>query len=693
MATKTPKPFRKPLKEKRYQKKIAKRIFLENDRRFLDEITTTDPEGRIVLARELTDKEKSRVKKLVKQAKKNKGAVQRGKLVLLLVAVTAAVLFNVLFRNVIAERTTERLLERVFEASAEVSGMQFRPLAGSVGFDALVVADAEAPMTNLVELGNGRFAIDLWQAFQGKIVIDDMTVSGLAFGTPREASGALPTGDTTPGPEEERTPLLSADSLGLPDTLDAERFLQENLELLETPDAAEAYAENSRQFVERSQEQLAQIQAQTSSTFAELEQFSQTDFTTVDTLEEALRLYQRSVSLLDETTSAVESVQNQVQQTRNGVDSLISQAQAIPATAADDYERLVALVPDIETDGPAFLRGLIDPIARDALGAWYGRIMTGYDYFQRVSALREPDDQVRNRRGTLINFSTVEYPLFLLNQAYFSSTGTTSIEASVLQVSSDQNLNDAPTTVDYRMANGGSETVIGAVVDLRDDVEISLALNFSTTNAPVEISEVFSAIGFDRFTGSASLSGAFSTGSTTRGSAEIQIADPGFSGSSAPSRVGAFVESAVVSAGTVELMIEFTVDENGAVSLAGTNTNLDEAFGEALQQEIDATVEAFRERLDEELRVYLAGDLSEVSEQVDALTGIDGTAESLLDGALGSRQLAQSLVDQANEQVERIRSQIEAETQQAADEALAPIRERAEEEAENIRDRLPLPGF
>jgi vacuolar-type H+-ATPase subunit H len=351
------------------------------------------------------------------------------------------------------------------------------------------------------------------------------------------------------------------------------------------------------------------------------------------------------------------------------------------------------LVPDIETDGPAFLRSIVEPIVRDSIGSWYDRIVTGYSYFERIQNLRSADEPTSQRTGTVINYSTVEYPLFLLEEGFFSSSGATQTEANIQQVSSDQDVSNAPTIINYLRNEKDSETTIGAVIDLREDAEVALSLNFSTEDVPLEVADILEPIGFQSFSGNAAITGSFVRGSQTEGSAAIEIADPQFVSIGGGSRVGTFVESAIRNAGEIRITLRFNADENGNISIADSQTNLDEAFGGALQTEIDATVAAFRERVEQELSAYLAGDLSQVSEQLDAITGVEGSASSLLADAQARQELAGSVVNRANERVSEIRNQVESQATDAANEAADSVRERAQEEAESIRDRLPLPGF
>ena len=77
-------------------------------------------------------------------------------------------------------------------AKVDVGSLRSRWLRGTIEVRRVAVADADKPMTNVVELSRAAFALDVGAALRGKAVIREAALEGLRFGTPRATSGALP---------------------------------------------------------------------------------------------------------------------------------------------------------------------------------------------------------------------------------------------------------------------------------------------------------------------------------------------------------------------------------------------------------------------------------------------------------------------------------------------------------------------
>lgn len=311
-----PKPFRKPMTAAKFDKRIGKRIYLDTDRAFLSEITVTDGEGNIRLARDLLPDELKRVKKLIKEARKNRGAVRKGKLIILAVVAGAIAVFSLAFRDRLAERTGERLLESVFDAKSELSGVSFRPFRGVVAFDSLTIADSRSPMTNLLEMGRGNLAIRVWPLFSGHFIIDDLTVSDLAFGSPRDSSGEIAVTDSQGEMEDGqdasssiKTDTFSLADLGLPDTLDATAFVADQMETLSTPGLVEALAIDAEGFAVKWRNEVESATAEVGQISDQVAALAKTDFAAIRSVDDGLRLYAQAESLRETAETLTGRVQ------------------------------------------------------------------------------------------------------------------------------------------------------------------------------------------------------------------------------------------------------------------------------------------------------------------------------------------------------------------------------------------------
>ncbi|WP_196139680.1 TIGR03545 family protein [Aliikangiella sp. G2MR2-5] len=82
----------------------------------------------------------------------------------------------------------------VLGARVEIASVDLALFPLSVSIKGLQAADPEEPMTNIFESEEVKFAIDSSALLWKKVVIDELTLTGLKTGTQRETSGALPGG-------------------------------------------------------------------------------------------------------------------------------------------------------------------------------------------------------------------------------------------------------------------------------------------------------------------------------------------------------------------------------------------------------------------------------------------------------------------------------------------------------------------
>jgi len=89
--------------------------------------------------------------------------------------------------------------ESVFGARVDIDSVRVKVGKSALEIRGLAVADKSAPMSNLFELKEAAFDFQSLPLLEKKVIIDEASVAGLRFGTPRKTSGALPFVDEKPG--------------------------------------------------------------------------------------------------------------------------------------------------------------------------------------------------------------------------------------------------------------------------------------------------------------------------------------------------------------------------------------------------------------------------------------------------------------------------------------------------------------
>ena len=721
----SPRPFNKPLAPAKYTKKLRDRIYLETDRSFLDSITTTDDAGFVVLSRTLEASETKRLKKLVTEARKNQGAVRTGKLIVLVSLVTAVVVFNVIFRNRLVEQGAEALLSRIFAAEADFDGIDFRPISGELSFQSLTVADRNRPMTNLFELGTGRLAVDTWQLLAGKVIVEEVTVAGLEIGTARERSGArspavdhgadAAAGSDLPDASGRALDDLSFASLGLPDSLDAKEFVNEQLGRLQTPQRIDALSSAGAGYAEQWREEIVSLAAAGTSSATQLRDLAATDFRSVRTVDEALRLVEETNRLVDDASGYARTVRTAANTATAEARVIIDDATLLPALVDSDYRLVRSLIPDVRADGRDFLVGLVEPYLREHLGSWYDRILTAYAYLGALRSGTDPDESVRaRRRGTRIDYATVEYPAFRIDRAFASAEGARSRELILEAVSSAPDITGLPTRVTYRDRDAGESLSVGAVIDRRSDAEVTLSLNFQAEGRPVSISRGLSALDLESFAARADITVAMVrlADESTSGTVHLRTAAIVLSGAPESGSIGELVRDLLSGPDPLVASFAYAVAPDGTVTMGNGSTNLDDRISGLVQERIDATIAAFRLRVEAELDALLEPRLAALNESLAGVVDVQGAADELLAlatdreaaaAALQQRALAAvdslrgALEDEARARLDAVRAEAEAAAKEAAreqtDRATGQAEDAIRDQVEGVRDRLRLPGF
>ena len=103
----------------------------------------------------------------------------------------AVALLLILFLDTWVKWGLENSLEAVFGAKVEIAFVDVRLRESALRLKGVRIADRSAPMTNLVELGEAVFDGRALPLLEKKFVVEDASLTGLRFGTPRKTSGAL----------------------------------------------------------------------------------------------------------------------------------------------------------------------------------------------------------------------------------------------------------------------------------------------------------------------------------------------------------------------------------------------------------------------------------------------------------------------------------------------------------------------
>ena len=108
------------------------------------------------------------------------------------IIVAAMIAVTVLFLDTFIRKALVAGGEKAFGAKVEIAGVKTRLRNMSVSISGVAVADKDNEWRNVFEAESLRFSMEPLPLLSKKVIIDEMSVAGIRWGTQRATSGALP---------------------------------------------------------------------------------------------------------------------------------------------------------------------------------------------------------------------------------------------------------------------------------------------------------------------------------------------------------------------------------------------------------------------------------------------------------------------------------------------------------------------
>jgi len=146
-------------------------------------------------------------------------------------------IFWLIFIDGIVKRTIESYGTRAVGAKVDLADADLKLFPLGLTLEGLAVTNPDKPMENIVEISRTALLLDPLQLLRRKVIVDEMSLTGIRINTPRKTSGAV----KTPKPKESQqasrkssTDFCGSISLPAIDSLDIQKILAgEKLESLE----------------------------------------------------------------------------------------------------------------------------------------------------------------------------------------------------------------------------------------------------------------------------------------------------------------------------------------------------------------------------------------------------------------------------------------------------------------------------
>ncbi len=695
MAKKLPKILRKEYTEKKYRKRLLSRVHTEKGRKLLAEHFAQEDDGvyRPAPAAGAPETDEARTKelaRLAKEIKKNRSAVRKGRVIVVLVVLGSIVAFNLLFKNMLLERGAELGLEAAFRARAEVDNLRFSALDGSLTIDSIRVADRDAPMENLFELGPIAFRMLPVELLKGNVVIEEVSGEALQFGTPRATSGALPrfadpeTADAPAGGAgiDAGSGLLSGGALDLPDPREVVTSYINQSESLAAVEVLRDEAQEARRRWETRVEELTQSAERGA---AEAEALRGIDPGEIDSVEEA----RGALETVDRARGTIRGLTEEIQAAAGAAGQDLSALQGVDSTLRSaveaDVDDLLGRLPGFEGGIEGLVMGLIQGYLEERLGALYAQGERGLAIYRRLQSDEEREPRGIGRRGTVVSFPSATFPRFYLGIARASvgnpEEGTFG-EGSVQYISSDPDLVPQAPRVAYGDSRHGRrldvEAVLPAVQEGNELAEVSVSVSGADTRLPGDLSQGV----FDSLSAKSDTAIRLRLGRGGRGSGSIDLLLRGTNlGGEAPDDpIRRALYDGIAGAESVSFAGEFAVADGRIVALSGSS-NLAQILSDSVAALLREQRQRYEARLREELSQVLEERIALLREDRQELASVVEDAEALV----GRSESWNQVVAETDREIRRRVEALQGETTRRAQEE---AESRGRDALDQIRNRF-----
>ena len=519
-AKKLPGMFRKTYTEKAFEKRILRKIYIEEDRELVESIFTervsADRKGRalktpklaVPASGEFAKDEVKRLTLIAKSVKRNRGRFRVVPFVAVVGFVAALVLVVSAFKNKIARKAITYACESAFGAKTDVGYVDVRLLGIGVTVGNLAVGDknsaADDYKRNLFELERLTVAFNLAQALRGKFIAENLDVAGIQFGTARATSCYLPSAEKKEEKAAEESAFMKElraksesalaalrqqanDMLGGSDVNEIVQSIQAQLK---TPQAAEEATARANALVEKWRSKPEERKAQIERFQAEAKKYRELDFSQFQNHPEKIAA---TVAEITKTMASVSELQKTAQATAGDIQADAQEIQNVAAVLSDavkaDTELAAArlgAVTNAVTNAKSILTNALDTVGYQILGKYYPYVKKGIDYAAQMKAnaqsnsaasgsgAKKPAAKAKGATGrlsgTTIPFSRT-YPTFWLKSVsasgYTDKAGGHGFSGSISNVTSDQDLANSPTTARAEFGMGGVNHAGTVVLDAR----------------------------------------------------------------------------------------------------------------------------------------------------------------------------------------------------------------------------------
>ena len=548
-AKKLPGLLKKKYTQKQFEKKILKKLYIQDDITYVKSLFKKEnvkgsEKLAIPMDMELTKKEVKRLKVIAKSIKKNKGRVKVGSFVAVAAVIALVGISVTFFKNQLVKYAIKNAMQNVFAAKCDIDSVRVEIFGAQLKVNHLAQANKDEPMKNIFEFEKLDLNFNLAQLLRGRFDAENIEITGVALGTERKTSGALPAKAVQQKVEEvkDESGFYSAlkDKRGTAldtakDNLTAafaaynpKNVADDIKENFKTAEKAKEVEAEVKAIVDTWKAKPAEIEAQVKSFQSSAQTLASINVNNLKTpaqIQDAISKITSAIEDGKKVKSNVENVSNSIKGDSDKVKRLSDELSKTVAADKALISEKVGMYTSFNADtAKGILSGCLDSVAYETLGKYYPYLKKAIDYAGGMknanaadSGSKEKTDKkakkAKNKTSTGrlagrdVYWKKDNVPKFLIERLAASGLG---LEATATDISSDMDKRGAPMVAKGSYTTEKQVHRAGLTIDARTSSKAPLITgNYSGNNYPftMDMSKAVSADGVPSLEGITTING------------------------------------------------------------------------------------------------------------------------------------------------------------------------------------------
>lgn len=534
---KIPSIFRKKYTAKKLEKKIYKKLFVPDDKKYVKGLfAQVEKKGSKNIpvyaipqdkAEQLAKKDMKRLKLLAKQIKSQKGRVNIVPLFVTIAFIAAISVCFTLFKNILIKKAIQTVCENTFEARCDIQTVDFKLLNASLRIKKIEIANKDDVMKNLVDIGSISLDFDLAQLLRRHFVADELSVLEVYSGTERTVSGELPPqklkkiknkkekaekksqesglGKLLSEKKDAASASLQQSITGLFGQFNPETLMNSYYAQLQTPALSNQVQEKVPQIVAKWQSKPAEVQKTVDDLQKSVNEIVSFDFNSVQNNPLKIKEF---IENLDATYKNIDKVKNDANGVLVSFNSDMSEVDNLRKTVQNAVNHDMAFAnSEINkitslnmSDGTKLISGIFENVAYDIFGKYYPYVHKGISYLldlktkqggepKKDKAKKEKKEKtkytVQRAPGCDIVYRQDKTPSVWIKKMAGSGAN---FYAQATNIASNQDLINKPAKIDFNMDLKDIRHTAKVVVDFRTETaEPLVRADYGVKNVPFNI--------------------------------------------------------------------------------------------------------------------------------------------------------------------------------------------------------------